>query len=76
MRRQFVYLLVAQIFVYVFVQFLLYLIYPINPLGNYGLANKLMGLVGVSGFLNIFLEAAQPFRIIKDCIAHSLYDEL
>jgi hypothetical protein len=43
-----------------FIYLILYFIQPINPLGEYGLANKIISVVIVSGFANIATSILRP----------------
>lgn len=46
-----------------FIYLILYFIKPINPLGEYGLVNKVISVVIVSGFATLSMQILRPMQI-------------
>lgn len=46
-----------------FIYLILYFIQPLNPLGEYGLVNKVVSVVIVSGFVTVAMQALRPQQL-------------
>lgn len=48
-----------------FIYLILYFIQPINPLGEYGLVNKVISVVIVSGFATLAMQILRPQQLLS-----------
>lgn len=48
-----------------FIYLILYFIQPLNPLGEYGLVNKVISVVIVSGFATLALQVLRPQQLLS-----------
>lgn len=59
-----------------FIYYILHLIQPIdNPLTGFGLANKVISLVIISGFISVVMQIFIPYELFMSCLNSYRYSE-